>query len=75
MLKVAAEVRRRIRRGALSILVGLLSTAASFGGNLGAFQQALPAQPAPLAGLMYRRVAALPCPTGLAGALLEPPRA
>jgi len=33
------------------------------------------AQPAPLAGLMYRRVAALPCPTGLAGALLEPPRA
>jgi hypothetical protein len=33
------------------------------------------ARPAPLAGLVYRRVAPLLCPTGLAGALLEPPRA
>jgi hypothetical protein len=33
------------------------------------------AQPAPLVGLVYRPVAALPCPMGLAGALLEPPRA
>jgi len=34
-----------------------------------------PAHSAPLAGLVYRPVAALPCPNGLAGALLEPPRA
>jgi hypothetical protein len=34
-----------------------------------------PAQPAPRAGLVYRPVAPLPCPNGLAGALLEPPRA
>jgi hypothetical protein len=33
------------------------------------------ARPTPLVGLVYRQVAALPCPTGLAGALLEPPRA
>jgi hypothetical protein len=43
---------------------------------LAAARPLLPAaRPAPLVGLVYRRVAALPCPTGLAGALLEPPRA
>ena len=49
MPKVTAEVRRRIRRGALSFLVGLLSTSASFSEHLNARQQELSVQPAPLA--------------------------
>jgi Tfp pilus assembly protein PilF len=45
MSEVTAEVRRRVGRGALSCLAGLLSTSAS----LGLPQRELPAQPAPLA--------------------------
>ncbi|MDJ0365411.1 hypothetical protein QMK33_09615 [Hymenobacter sp. H14-R3] len=42
MLEVTAEVRRRIRRGTLSAVVGLLATAAARGASLSAPQRELP---------------------------------
>jgi Tfp pilus assembly protein PilF len=48
MLEVTAEVRRRIRRGALSLLVGLAGTSAGFGANPGRPQRQLPDQATPL---------------------------
>lgn len=48
MLEVTAEVRRRIRRGTLSAVVGVLSASAALSAPLCVPQRELPTQPTPL---------------------------
>ncbi|MGI4743945.1 MAG: hypothetical protein ACRYG7_53025 [Janthinobacterium lividum] len=84
MLKVTAKVRRRIRRGALSLGLGLTSTSAVLSASLSGPQRELPTQPAPLeteatlsAGARRAYAELLKLKVGTARQLLttEPPRA